>query len=379
MKMQSDENKKYFQMLLVDTLTIRNAAVKVAELVDEARQGNPLAQINMGYAYMGKDWKKAFDWFSKSAAQGNLQALEMLGVCYANGYGVEQDEPMAVKLWESVVEEEPSPLALFELGDCYLSGAGCEQNSSKGTDYLQRAVDQGFLLAEGILGLCYLNGDGVQQDERQAVVLMTHYCSGLKKPSPFVLCTLGRCFKDGIGTVHNYGKAEACFLRAAELDYPPAEEILLDLYMDEPVNPEKVLFWLKKVADRKKRPDIPRLLGYCYLNGSRITEKDPEEAVHWFRMAADQGDMSAICELGICYLYGDGVEKDKGKAAEYIFRSANAGCMKAQDILGQAYSRGILFERDLDAARKWYQKAAGQGSEHAQKALEELDATDTVH
>lgn len=376
MNMEPNENAKYSELFLVDVNAIGYAAtaVKTAELLEKAKHGDPLAQLDLGYIYMGKDWAKAFDWFSESASHGTLKAIEMLGVCYSNGHGVEKDEELAVTLWEKVLEKETSFLSLFELGDCYLSGAGCVRDPEKGTRYLQKAVEQGFWLAEGLLGLCYLYGDGVEQNEQRAVELLAHYCDVFDNPSPFVMCVLGNCFKAGTGITQDLKKAENYYLRAAGMDYAPAEDHLLDLYMENPENTEQALSWMKKIADRKDRPDMMVLLGHCYLNGSRLTDKDPAEAVRWFRTAAETEDASAICDLGTCYFYGEGVEKDREKAMELFFKSANAGCAKAQDVLGQAYSKGIFVEKDIETARGWYQKAAQQGNEQAQRALEELDA-----
>ena len=42
----------------------------------------------------------------------------------------------------------------------------------------------------------------------------------------------------------------------------------------------------------------------------RGVEQDHAEAVHWFRMAADQGDAQAQLNLGVKYYYGEGVPQD---------------------------------------------------------------------
>ena len=62
---------------------------------------------------------------------------------------------------------------------------------------------------------------------------------------------------------------------------------------------------------------------------------DYNEAVQWFRKAAEQGHASAQFILGHCYDAGDGVSKDTAKAIE------------------------------------WYKKAAAQGQEDAKKELNE--------
>lgn len=44
-------------------------------------------------------------------------------------------------------------------------------------------------------------------------------------------------------------------------------------------------------------------------------ENDKQEAVKWFRLAAEQGDEFSLNELAYCYRNGIGVEKDEEKAA----------------------------------------------------------------
>ena len=50
-----------------------------------------------------------------------------------------------------------------------------------------------------------------------------------------------------------------------------------------------------------------------YLRGDGV-KKQPDEAVKWFRMAAEQGNPHAQYELGLCYALGDGISADKPEA-----------------------------------------------------------------
>ena len=73
-------------------------------------------------------------------------------------------------------------------------------------------------------------------------------------------------------------------------------------------------------------------LGYCYLNGKDV-EKDPREAVKWFRKSAEQGLKEAQGYLGYCYFKGDGVEKDLREAVKWYRKSAEQGDALAQFVL----------------------------------------------
>ena len=56
-----------------------------------AEQGNAQGQFNLGYMYRNgkgvtKDDKKAVEWYTKSAEQGNAHGQNNLGYMYENGY-----------------------------------------------------------------------------------------------------------------------------------------------------------------------------------------------------------------------------------------------------------------------------------------------------
>lgn len=64
-----------------------------------AETGIRSSQTNAGYLYLAIDgqvnYDKAFYWLKKAADQNSPNALEMLGMCYDNGWGVEVDHSKA--------------------------------------------------------------------------------------------------------------------------------------------------------------------------------------------------------------------------------------------------------------------------------------------
>jgi len=53
--------------------------------------------------------------------------------------------------------------------------------------------------------------------------------------------------------------------------------------------------------------------------------KDAEQAVSWYRRAAEAGHADAQFNLGACYSNGDGVAKDAEQAVSWFRRAAEAG------------------------------------------------------
>jgi len=88
-----------------------------------------------------------------------------------------------------------------------------------------------------------------------------------------------------------------------------------------------------------------------------------------FSQAAKAGHIEAQYYLGLCYLYGDGIEQDNTKALTWLERSARAGFVKAMICLAALYLTGTRFPKNDDAAVKWFQKAADAGSQTACELL----------
>lgn len=119
-----------------------------------------------------------------------------------------------------------------------------------------------------------------------------------------------------------------------------------------------------KAGDAKAQHD----LGHSYRDGTGV-EKDPAEAVKWFRKSAEQGDFRAQYDLGDSYQNGIGVEKDPAKAVKWFLKSAEQGDARAQFELGRSYYDGMGVEKDSAEAVKWFLKAAEQGKAQAQYNL----------
>lgn len=95
-----------------------------------AEQGEAQAQYEVGLLLWGfpnpweipwKDPAEAAEWFRKAAEQGHLDAQDYLGVMYARGEGVPQDDVEAVK-WIRGAAERGHGYARVRLGKWYMQG-----------------------------------------------------------------------------------------------------------------------------------------------------------------------------------------------------------------------------------------------------------------
>ncbi len=151
-----------------------------------------------------------------------------------------------------------------------------------------------------------------------------------------------------------------------------AVRLLVDEYYDKGIlfggtNAEEAVKWYRKAAEQG-HADAQHDLGYAYDRGKGVPE-NKKEAVKWYKKAADQGHVYAQVELGLAYSDGKGVPENKKEAAKWYRKAADQGNKHAQYFLGSAYSDGDGVPKDEKEAAKWYKKAADQGHDISQYFL----------
>ena len=87
-----------------------------------------------------------------------------LGLCYKNGFGVDQNLNIAIEFLTNAAEQGNAK-AQYNLGYLYLT---CNEEI-KGFEWVKKAVEQGLDDAQKDLGVCYYNGLGVDQDILEGV------------------------------------------------------------------------------------------------------------------------------------------------------------------------------------------------------------------
>lgn len=180
---------------------------------------------------------------------------------------------------------------------------------------------------------------------------------------------LGNAYFVGKVVEHNLEKTYFCYKEAAEMGHGDALNNYADMYLrGEYVekNEERALELFKVSAD-KGVPEAMYTLGYMYENGVG-TEVNMEESKRWFKESALHGDVFAANRLG-----HEAVEEDRGDEAIYWYQmAANRGDLYGEYNLGLCYENGIGTSVNLKKAKLWYQKAALKGDVQAKERLKEL-------
>lgn len=159
----------------------------------------------------------------------------------------------------------------------------------------------------------------------------------------------------------------------------PVSEVKTESYMVEGNNAKELCKIDEEMASQMSQSfmngpfdELKFHIGVCCLNGSEGMEENPVEAVKWFRMAADHGDVNACVQIGVHYADGYGVEKDMTQA--YRWLRVAAICAKPDDLkpmqcLADFYAEEEGWEQGDTNLVKWCQNAAEQGNSFAQRLL----------
>jgi TPR repeat protein len=131
---------------------------------------------------------------------------------------------------------------------------------------------------------------------------------------------------------------------------------------------EKIRFERLREEGKNGDPEIQTDLGMAYSKGNG-TPQELEEALKWYKLAAEQGYARAQYNVGFYYSCGKGVAQDYQEALKWYKLAAEQGYVKAQFSIGNAYAGGKGMPQDYKEALKWYTLAAEQGDANAQYSI----------
>lgn len=186
------------------TICIAGPAYPAADVADQI--------LNEAWtAYNIGNYRKTISLITNLAADGNPRAQVMLGRCYENGLGVEQDLGVAAQWFQLAAEQNDSEAQVL-LAYCYEVGAGVPKNPQQVMNLMTRAAENGNAEAQFNLALNYSQGiNGAPKNEQEAF----HWASlaanqGYAQAERF----LGACYQYGFGVNGDQSLAEQWYARA---------------------------------------------------------------------------------------------------------------------------------------------------------------------
>lgn len=226
----------------------------------QAAGQNPAGQEHVGTMYQtgrgtAKDEAEAVKWFRQAAEQGHAVGQADLALMYVNGQGTAKDVAEALKWFRKAAEQGYAP-SQADLGKMYLNGLGAAKDPAEAMKWFRAAADQESAAGQfGIADLCD-RGVGVAKDEVEAI---KWYRKAAELGHVAAQNNLGVKYKAGQGVVKDEVEAVKLFRKAADAGLAQAQFNLAGMYEE----------------------------------GRGGLAQDLEEAVVWFRRAADQGNQGA--------------------------------------------------------------------------------------
>ena len=254
-------------------------------------EGDAKAETNIGWMYVrgegvNQNYKQAADWLRKAADGGEADAEVGIGILSINGLGVPRDYPGAMA-WFNKASVKGNPGGEDWIGFLCENGLGVTQNYGEAVRWYRKAAESTVSVEDAVVV-----GHGRAED--------------LTAQTAKAQTDLGNMYQYGEGVAQDYTQALHWYGKAAELQYPFAEE----------------------------------RLGYMYENGLGVKQDYPQ-ALDQYRRAAAPNDFFQ-------------------KALRLTRIMAASGGAQAQDSLGQAAQYGIGMARDYQQALEWYSKSAAQ-------------------
>ena len=352
--------------------------------------------------YRNREYEEAARLYRISADLGFFRAQYALALLYMEGYGVEKDldaaelwaqraadqgYEAAAKLVKELQEKQSAAADALALGINFYE----QENYEQAVRHFRTAANADHADAQACLAACYATGEGVERDLDTAELWAKRALDSGDEQAAELLDAIHEeqrdeafelgvsCYKQG-----DYTQAFQYYRAAAEQGNAKAQLALAFCYFEgEGVEQDldAAILWAERASEQgfeaaakllkllKTAKEHPFDLGVACLK-----QEDFEQAVLFFRIAAEQGDAKAQVTLAACYANGDGVERDLTAAAAWAQKAADQGLEVATETL--EFIKRKMVDEAFAAGTACYEKGDyAQAVQHFRTAAESGDAT----
>ena len=287
----------------------------------EAR--NTTAMCNLGVLLSDTVPDESISWFVRAADAGSLRAVKNLAAAYSTGSGVPLDKARASEYYQKAAGLGDID-SMCVLASMLRNGDGVPTDKAGAAELYRRAADLGDPDAQYDLAFMLDAGEGVPQDREEAERLFA--LSADQGDTDACLCLGGILYERG-----DYQDAEGRFMTAALKGDVKAMYNLGLMYSEGSLGePDmgKAEEWFESAAEDGFAYAQTSLAGILYNKG------DVEGAAAWYRKAADQGEPTAMYNLGAFGISGM-MRMDEREAMGLLVKAASAGVQEAIELLSR--------------------------------------------
>lgn len=274
-----------------------------------------------------------------------------------------QDYRAAFKHFQDA-QSKGHPMAAFNLGWMYSEGLGRSPDFTAAAALYQQAAGLGVVTAHHNLGRMYLEGGN--NFAKSIPDAIRHFELAAEGDIAASIGCLGMIYLNGNGVPEDRNRAIDLLLRAAHLDDDHSINTvatILDHQNGGASTSETFALYRKAARSARALNHVMPIfnLGLCFLYGNGVT-KDVVKARRLFRIAAKAGDADAAMNLGLMHLNGDGTPVDADEAQHWLAVSADRGNGDALNVLGTIEFNGQFGAPNHHLAWLLFSEAAQMGS-----------------
>ena len=96
------------------------------------------------------------------------------------------------------------------------------------------------------------------------------------------------------------------------------------------------MYWMVTIMAEKNYSEAQFLMGYLYANGAGI-DKNMEEAVKWYNVAAKKGVVNAQYELALIHEGNKGIVQNNNEMMKWLYKSSALGHIPAKQMLAEKH------------------------------------------
>ena len=249
-----------------------------------------------------KNDAKAFAHFYKAAEMGYVDAYWKVGLEYCYGPGVEVNYAEAARWWIKYHESSSGGrrYAVKKVGDLYKTGGkGLAANRDEAIRWYRLSASLGEEDAVKALREMGIDPNSSSSSSYSSSSSSSVNAGGMTAKECY---EMGDNYENGKnGKSKDVRKAFQYYLKAAEMGHADAYFKVALEYMYGPgfdKNYVEAVRWFKKKYEvHSWSSTSARCIGECYRNGGYGLAANREEAIRWFRVAANDNDKSAIKAL----------------------------------------------------------------------------------
>lgn len=361
-----DSDAQYFLGMILSKSEDEAERLEGIEYYKKAvAQKHALSANDLGYLYLNNQvaedhaFEKGIEMLEKSVEWGNTYCFLTLGDIYTELHQTEK----AAANYQKAIDNG------FSEG--YFKMASIQTDDKAAMQWLNKGDKAGNMSCRSLLGKIYEYGlGGIKIDNKKAERYYT-----LSDSIPFSQYRLGVMWLNGdLGSQseEDIQKGLAFLQKAADMGHVDAYYTLGNIYESgKPIGkPDyaKAKSYFEVLAEN----DIPEgqyELGYMYENGLGV-EQDSVMTLHYYTLAAQNGNADAMCYLGDFYRDGRWVGgKDCDHAADLFRQAAEQGDDGGCYYMGRSYLEGCGVIQDTNLAMPWLWKAAAMNERNAMYSL----------